>query len=219
MFRQRLLLTFSADGDIRFLSHHDVMRVLERAVRRASLPVASSQGFNPRPRIAILQARAVGVASDSEFVEMDFDGWVGPENLRRTLAAQLPEGLRLLNVALGDPTQHALVASLEYRVDFRQRVPFSPIDVAALLDGPAILVSRQRKGRTKTVDLKPVLAHLHLSDNSLIMKFRVTDQGSARPEEILQALGMSIDDVHRHCALTRTAMTLDLPSHKPQIGR
>ncbi len=66
MFKQRILVQFSVRGDVRFVSHHDLMRVLGRAARRAGLPVAMSEGFNPRPRISLLLARGVGVASDAE---------------------------------------------------------------------------------------------------------------------------------------------------------
>ena len=68
MFKQRILAQLSIRGDIRFISHHDLMRVLGRAARRAGLPVAMSEGFNPRQKISVLLARPVGVASESEYV-------------------------------------------------------------------------------------------------------------------------------------------------------
>lgn len=209
MFRQRVLLTFSVKGDIRFISHHDMMRVLERAVRRAGLPVASSQGFNPRPRIAILQARGVGVSSEAECVEIDFDDWLGPEAVRQCLNSQLPTGLEVLRVALTNPRKHARVTRMTYRVDFIGGIPFGPEDVRRLLDGPEILVERQRKGKTKNVDLRPVVGQVRLTDGSLVVEFAVADQGSARPEEILQVLGMTSEDIRSQCTITRTDMTLE----------
>jgi radical SAM-linked protein len=208
MFRQRVLLTFSVAGDTRFISHQDMMRVLQRATRRAGLPVTSSQGFNPRPRIAVLQARGVGVSSEVERVEMDFDGWVGPAQVKDSLSRVLPDGIELRSVVLSNPRAHAKVSSLAYRVDFAGPVPFAPDAVQRLLDGPEILVERQRKGKVKTVNLRPVVVDVRIEDSSVFMTFKVLEEGSARPEEILAALGMERKDILSRCTITRTEMAL-----------
>ena len=185
-----------------------MMRGLQRAVRRAGLPVATSQGFNPRPRIAILQARGVGVSSEGELVEMDFEDWVGPQEVKRALTAVLPDGIELANVVLGNPRTHASVSNLTYRVDFAGGVSFSSEAIERLLDGSEILVERRRKGKIKTVNVRPVVDDVRVTHDSVIMTFKVTQQGSARPEEILEALGMSRKDILSRCSITRTEMNL-----------
>ena len=208
MFRQRILMTFSVTGDIRFISHQDMMRVFQRSVRRAKLPVACSQGFNPRPKIALLQARGVGVASHSELMEMDFDGWVGPNQVKETLERVLPEGIEPGSVVLGNPSAHAQVGQMTYRVDFPGGVPFTEQEVRRLLDGSEILAERLRKGKTKTVDLRPVVREVRIEDSSVYMTFAVSNEGSARPEEILAALGMKPADIPALCNITRVEMEL-----------
>ena len=208
MFRQRILLTFSVTGDVRFISHQDMMRVLQRATRRAGLPVANSQGFNPRPRIAFLQARGVGVNSDAEHVEMDFDGWFGTAQVKDSLSRNLPDGMELRRVVLSDPRSHARVSRLSYRVDFSGLVPFGPEAVHRLLDGPEISVERQRKGKAKTVNVRPVVEDVHIDNGAVFMTFKVLEEGSARPEEILEALGMRRPDILARCTITRTDMNL-----------
>ena len=208
MFRQRILLTFSVTGDIRFISHQDMMRVLSRAVKRSGLPVTNSQGFNPRPRIAFLQARGVGVSSAAEHVEMDFDGWVGLAQVKDSLARLLPDGMDLAQVVLSNPHSHARVGSLAYRVDFSGPVPFAPEAVRRLLDGAEILVERQRKGRAKTVNVRPVVEDVRIENASVFMTFKVNEEGSTRPEEIFEALGMARADILGQCAITRTEMNL-----------
>ena len=70
---QRWAVWFDVSGDVRFLSHHDLVRVMERAAARAKLPVRHSQGFNPRPRLSLVLPRPVGVASRCEVMVIDFD--------------------------------------------------------------------------------------------------------------------------------------------------
>jgi len=209
MFRERILLTFSVTGDTRFISHQDLMRVFQRAARRADLSVASTQGFNPRPRIAILQARGVGVSSNEEFAELDFEDWVGPNRIKDVLNPALPQGIEVTKVVLSSPRAHARVSGFTYQVDFSGTVPFTPDAVEKLLDGPEILVERQRKGKTKTVNVRPAVDDIRITNRSVVMKFKVTDQGSVRAEEILTALGMGRKDILSQCAITRTEMNLN----------
>jgi radical SAM-linked protein len=73
------------------------MRVLERALRRAELPIAYSQGFNPRPKIAYLtRALKVGETSDSCEAELTFEGWVKPDNVMSALNLVLPAGFQIV---------------------------------------------------------------------------------------------------------------------------
>jgi len=150
----------------------------------------------------------VGVASEAELLEMDFEGWIGPNQARTSLERVLPDGMKLTHVELGSPSVHARVDRMTYRVDFAADVPFSQQDVQRLLDGPEILVERQRKGKTKVVNLRPVLDAIRIDGSSVFMTFQVSDEGSARPEEILTALGMARKDVLARCTITRTEMSL-----------
>jgi radical SAM-linked protein len=78
------------------------MRALERALRRAGLPIAYSEGFNPRPKIAYLtRALKVGETSDTCEAELTFSDWVKPEKLKETLNQQLPSGFRILDANFG----------------------------------------------------------------------------------------------------------------------
>src|SRR4051812_1089962 len=67
----KVRLRFAKRGDLRLVSHHDLMRCLERALRRAAIPMAASQGFNPRPKIMFPLALALGIEGDREVVELE----------------------------------------------------------------------------------------------------------------------------------------------------
>jgi len=89
----RVLFRFSKEGEARFLSHHDLIRLFERALRRAGLPVRMTQGFNPHPKFAILSALPLGLEGEEEALEVHFDNPVPPAEALERLAAQLPPGI------------------------------------------------------------------------------------------------------------------------------
>ena len=225
MFKQRILVQFSVRGDVRFVSHHDLMRLLARSARRAALPVAMSEGFNPRPRISLLLARGVGVASDGEYAEFDLGEWVSAGEFARRLNEQLPEGLRAERVEIAHPSVRHRVAAIDYRVDWVQETvtgtltpsrclspfPVTEADVRRLMESPEVWVERQRKKsdgprETKRVDIRPFLRELHAAAGSLSMSLAVTEQGTTRVEEVWQALGLDPDALLAGGVVTRTRM-------------
>ena len=80
--------------EVRFISHLDLARTIERAVRRARLPIAYSQGFSPRAKIAFGSALAVGVTSSGEYVDMELTSDIGPDDFLKILNENLPVGIR-----------------------------------------------------------------------------------------------------------------------------
>ncbi|MBA3618583.1 MAG: TIGR03936 family radical SAM-associated protein [Actinomycetota bacterium] len=95
---QRLRLRYAKRGRLRFTSHRDFQRALERALRRAQLPVAFSQGFSPHPRISYAGAAPTGVASEAEYVEIALTRRCDLEAVRTALDESLPAGLDVLEV-------------------------------------------------------------------------------------------------------------------------
>lgn len=100
---RRLILRLRKGPEIRFVGHLDLMRVLERALRRAQLPLAYTEGFNPRTKLALASALAVGATSDWEICQIDLAEEPGPEAVSTwvdRLRDQLPPGLEVLEATL-----------------------------------------------------------------------------------------------------------------------
>ncbi len=94
----KILITYEKGGEIRFISHLDHIRVLERAIRRADLPIAYSQGFNPRMKISYkTKALKVGETSSECIAELTFEGWMKPEEILNRLNAVVPQGFKVLS--------------------------------------------------------------------------------------------------------------------------
>src|SRR5258705_4238869 len=98
MIQQKVEIRFQKGESVRFISHHDLMRAMMRAVRRANLPVRLTEGFNPRPRIVFPVALEVGIASLDEVAEIEFTQCLDIQDLTDRLASVFPPGLKLMAV-------------------------------------------------------------------------------------------------------------------------
>ncbi|MFL6125623.1 TIGR03936 family radical SAM-associated protein [Actinophytocola sp.] len=99
---QKLRLRYAKRGPLRFTSHRDVARAFERALRRAKVPMAYSQGFNPHPKISWIGASPTGVASEAEYVEIQVVEELDPDALVQMLDMAMPPGLDLLEAVVAD---------------------------------------------------------------------------------------------------------------------
>jgi len=93
----KLKVVFSKTGDMRFVSHLDLMRLFQRAVRRAAIPVTLTKGFSPHLKISITRALKLGVESSGEEAMFHMDRDMRPENFVDAMNAKLPEGVRILS--------------------------------------------------------------------------------------------------------------------------
>jgi radical SAM-linked protein len=97
---QRIRIKYRKGEEVKFISHRDLIRAFTRAIRRAGLPIAYSQGFNPHMKISWGNALKVGAASEGEFAELQFEGWVKPREVIEKLGPQMPKGLEILEANL-----------------------------------------------------------------------------------------------------------------------
>lgn len=163
---QRLRLRYARRGRLRFSSHRDFQRALERALRRAEVPVAFSQGFNPRPRVSYANAAATGVASEAEYVELALTERRDPEVVRAALDEALPPGLDVLEVV--DARTPDLVARLEasvYEVQLPDVDPERAAEaVSALLAADHVEVERLTKNGMRTFDARAAVIRAEVRD-------------------------------------------------------
>lgn len=163
---QRLRIRYARRGRLRFSSHRDFQRALERALRRAEVPVAFSAGFNPRPKVSYANAAATGVASEAEYVEIAVTAVLDPEKVRSALDESLPAGLDVLEVV--EVRTPDLVERLEASV-YEVRLPgVSAPDaqraVTALLAADQVQVERLTKNGLRTFDARAAVVRLEVRD-------------------------------------------------------
>ncbi|MGH3978492.1 MAG: TIGR03936 family radical SAM-associated protein [Pseudonocardiaceae bacterium] len=158
-------MRYAKRGKLRFTSHRDVARAFERALRRAGLPMAYSQGFSPHPKVSWLGAAPTGAASEAEYLELQLVDRVDPELVCAELDAALPDGLAVLEavVARGGALADRMEAS---RWDIE--VPGVPVEqlagaVAALRDAPEARVERMTKKGMRAIDAHAAIVSMQVS--------------------------------------------------------
>lgn len=186
----KIRIRFHKDGDLRLIGHKDLMRCFERMLRRADLPIRWTQGFNPHPRLALALPLPLGMVGCEEVAEFELEGSIAALEVHERLVRQAPPGFRILRtVALSEKTK-AHVCRAGYRIalpasrheEVRERI-------AALCDQTHYWVERTRP-KARRFDLKPFLEALRCDGQALDIILKVTPTGGARPEEVLEALGL-----------------------------
>ena len=98
----RLIIKYTKEERVKYISHLDFLRLVQRAIRRADIPVAYSQGFNPHPRLSFASALAVGVTSEGEYLDIFLRDDMDPELLCNRMNQKLPLGIRFVEGRIVD---------------------------------------------------------------------------------------------------------------------
>lgn len=195
--RQRLRVTFSRGEALKYISHLDLARAWERALRRANVPLAYSQGYNPRPKITFAAALPVGVTGQREIMDLILNRQVMPLDLAQRLAPHLPPGLSVVEVAevyYKLPSLQSQMRAADYRVEVAWAGEREALEARV-----ADFLARERclrKRRGKSYDLRPLVESLRVDQTAagglaLHMRLRLGSRGTARHDELLDALDLS----------------------------
>jgi radical SAM-linked protein len=208
MVRAKVRIRFRKTGDLRLISHHDLMRCFERMLRRAALPFHCTQGFNPKPRLLFPLPLPLGVVGCQEVAELELDAEVSAEEVRDRLARQAPAGLEIIEAQRmdGRKTAHARLAC--YRIPVPPECcPALPARIDALMNASAGWVERQRP-RRRRIDVRLYLQDVRLLSGALEIDLLVTPNGTARPEEVLELLSLR-DLLEQGAVFERIRLELD----------
>ena len=210
-------LKFTKLGKVRFTSHRDVARIFERSLRKASIPVAYTEGFSPRPKIAFGLALSTGHESLAEYLDVSIhpDADIPVTDLPGRLSPALPLGLDVVaagTVQPGDASLQEAVTSCTWRIE----VPGWDLDdadqhVAAALAADELVLTRTRKGKEVTDDLRPAVLSLAVIGPSawgveLVAELATQPRG-LRPSELLAVLSPTAVEGH----VRRTAQWIARP--------
>jgi radical SAM-linked protein len=210
---QRIRVTFSRGEATKYITHLDVMRFWERALRRAELPVAYSEGFSPHAQIALAAPLPVGTTSDGELMDVFMAERIAPKTLIRQISSQLPDGIAIVaaeEVGMALPALQADVRLAEYVV----HVPSGRCDrvveagdwkleagtdaavaIGQFMAAESIPWEHKREDATKSYDIRAQVEQISVmpSDNEgldLRMRLKNDSSGSGRPEQVAAALGL-----------------------------
>ncbi len=192
----RVRLTFTKGEPVRYIGHLDLHRALERIFRRARVPLAYSQGFNPRPRLNLASALPLGVTGRAELAEAWLEEEMPLEVLKVALNGSAAPGIQITElepVPDKTPKLPNLIEAAGYRVALDEVPPGLTNAVRDLL--AADRIQRTRKG--KTYDLRPLVEALSLENGSdgsgLLIRLAARPGATGRVDEVLLALGISLE--------------------------
>ena len=197
---QKLRIRYAKRGRLRFTSSRDFQRALERALRRADVPMAFSAGFHPHPKISYANAAATGTASEAEYVEISVTQRVDPDSVRVALDEALPAGIDIVRVVEAAPG--ALADRLEasdWLLEFAGLgVERLRVAVEALLARDVAEVTRLTKSGPRTFDVRGSIVHAAV--------LRATDV----PEDVDATHAVAPD-----CAILRMVVRHTTPAVRP----
>ena len=227
---QKIRFEFQKVGELRFLSHLELMRAYARALRRAGVPLAFTQGFNPQPRLSLAQALAVGVEGLCELGEVELSERMAPGELCEAWNRQLPPELKILRTweaPLHGPSLSAGVRGAVYHIQLTpngwdQTVLTdlgTPESCAAFLARESIAVEVTKKGRLVALDARPLIQEFRdVGQNGTpawLLTLRVGPGGSVKPTVVMRSfLGQrvpsgALDYMVSSLRVTRTALALE----------
>lgn len=190
---------FATDGDLRFISHHDTMRMFQRALSRARLPVKYSEGFNPIPKLSIPLPRPVGLGSDADLLVVELTEAFDPHVAKDSLARQMPEGIHLQDAWRIDERSKPK----PLRVTYELALPESE----ARTIGPHVEAIREAEHRfiqrpgapgkpSRKLDVKAHLLDIAVHDGLLRWIVAGTNEATVRPVDLLRELQLPADEWH-----------------------
>ncbi|MBC7262926.1 MAG: DUF2344 domain-containing protein [Chloroflexi bacterium] len=200
MRRQRLRIQFTKTGALKYISHLDLMRLWERALRRAGLPLVFSQGFNPQPKIIIAAALPIGISGRAEVMDVFLETPMPTLEVAKMLPSCLPDEVRLVSieeVPWDEPSLQVRMRTAEYEARVPAEWTLSELRkrVATFLAASEIWHERRSKGKTKRYDLRSLVEDVRVIGREgehfrLSLRLKHEPGATGRPDDVLAALGV-----------------------------
>ncbi len=221
---QRLRVKYGRSGELQYIAHLDMLRLWQRLLRRAEVPVAFSSGHLARPRLSIAAALPVGVTSDCELLDVYLKRRLSPFYFLKQAGQQAPATLQLHSaedVPFDAPSLQSQVRSAEYRVGVETETDLATLELAVqnFLREATFPWEHQRDKEVRRYDLRPLVLGVIVEGRQaecvvLSMYLRADPSASGRPEQVVAALGLPLPTwIHR------TRLLLAEPQRLVPAGR
>lgn len=196
----KVRIKFSKNGPIKFIGHLDVMRYFQKAIRRAEIDIAYSQGFSPHQIMSFAQPLGVGVESEGEYVDMELNSAASSQDVLERLNAVMNEGIQIKSVKrLPEGTMNAMasVAASKYVISLKEGYNFG-IDFwgqcTKVSEQEKIVIVKKTKKSEIEMDLKPAIFDMSIEGDQLMMLVDSSSAGNMKPglflEEVCRVNGV-----------------------------
>ncbi|MFA5097638.1 MAG: TIGR03936 family radical SAM-associated protein [Candidatus Margulisiibacteriota bacterium] len=177
---QRIRIKYKKGGGLVFIGHLDMIRLWERAVRRGELPVAYSQGYNPRQKLAFGPPLPLGMASDCEYLDIFLEKWASAEKVKADLELTLMPGIEILGVTSVFSGMPSISSSIKTAVYEIKTVKDPSKKAQEILSTNSIIVVRKEN----QMDIRPMIKKIGFSGNTVNIEVRCDNSGSIKGSEL-----------------------------------
>ncbi len=205
----KMIVVFEKAPRLRHIGHLDLMRAMQRALRRSGLPLCYSQGFNPHILLSFAAPLSVGMPGKREIMEVPIGEDMTAEAFRQKLSAALPPDLPCLEahpVEDRHPAPMAQLAAAVYEAELETVPAGLPDAVARFLAQKEIPVMRKTKSGLKPADIRPMIYDLTLMGNTLRMVLALCEKATCKPDLLLDTLFAFAGAPRPRALITRTQL-------------
>ena len=198
---QRLRVTYSHQGPLRYVGHLDVVRTWERALRRAEVPLAYSEGFNPQAKLQFASGLPLGTTGRAEIMDVLLIEVTDPAEFAAQVTPHLPAGLAIVAVAeapIKTKALQGLLRSSDWQADVQTDLSADALEakVRTFMDSASIEATRRRKSRSNTYDLRILVLNMRYAGQAepgwqrLLMTLRSEPSATGRVDAVLEKLDL-----------------------------
>lgn len=221
----KLRLRFAKRGKVRFTGHRDVARIWERALRKAGLPVALTEGFSPRPRVSFGLALPTGAESDAEYLDVVVAPGVEVEllGLAERLTEALPPGFGVLAVevcAPGTPSLQEAVVASGWDIELDASLEDVAAGVEQVLAATSVPLVRERKGERTEDDVRGSIEALSCADHdghTVLRAVLATKGRNLRPHELAAVVLRGRDPLDTVVRVLRTHQWIEASDGRHEL--
>ncbi len=204
----KMLAVFEKGARLRHIGHLDLMRAMQRALRRSDLPIRYSQGFSPHILLTFAAPLSLGNIGKREIMEIPLEKPLQEAYFSRVLSGVLPQDIRIVQVRATDD-QHkspmALLRAARYQIDFSS-ASFTQEELSAFLNQEDITVQKKTKSGVRPTDIKPMIYELTSQESSIWTTLSLCEERSCKPELLLHALAEFCGKPLPQVLITRLAL-------------
>ena len=187
----RVIYRFGKRDRLRFVSHLDLQRYMQRALNRTGLPVAYTLGFNPHPVMSFASALAMGWESEYEVFDVKLTRRVPLNEAVARMRASLPEEMPVLEAKTADdshPAMMSLVKMAEYRITPAERLEELKAGAREFLFSESVPAIRKTKTSEREIDIRPLCVRLTSEGDALIARTMLTENDTLKPDLLMSKL-------------------------------
>lgn len=190
----KYIVEYHREAVVRYVSHLDFVRVMNRVIRRAELPMAYSEGFNPHPLMGFALPLSTGVTSSCEKMELTLKEEMPANIFLQKLQDNMPKGFTVVSVTQVPPNTKSPIKGITravYRVSGVSAVTSEQIE--AFMQKSEILVDKRTKSGIKNTDIRQDIFALKQENGELVMELSAGNERNLKPETVLSAMELYIE--------------------------